>query len=89
MNSQKPILFENGLMNVKVQWEDVNITVPFDLTNSHDIILYKAFCGMQEKISKMQSQIDSLQEKRESYLLVQNSLKEVWDNKKDDIWNDF
>lgn len=76
-------------MKLNVQWEDVNIIVPFDLANEHDIILYKTFCEMKQKMDKMQSQIDLLQKRGEGYLLAQNSLKEIWDNKKDDIWNDF
>ncbi len=89
MNQSSPVLFTEGVMKVNVKWEDVNIAIPFDLSNNHDIVLYKAFREMQGHMKKMQSEINELRDQKDSELTLQGSLKEIWENNSDDVWGDF
>jgi len=90
-----PFLIEDGVVKIQVKWEDVFITIPFDFSKEHDIIIYKLFRGMQEQMEKMQNQITSLQGGRDSILVSSSKLikeevlEKIWNNQEDGVWDKF
>lgn len=63
---ERPILFEQG--NLKVRWEDTYINIPFNFEDSREIVLYRLFREMSDKIENMQKEINILKLGSKDYI---------------------
>lgn len=63
---QQNVLFEDGLM--KVRWEDMYIDIPFNFTNSNEIIFYKVIRGMQRQITELTGELNKVKKEQRDYI---------------------
>jgi hypothetical protein len=78
-----PILFEEG--QIKIKWEDIEINIPFNFENPNEIVLYKVVRGMQSQINNLENEMNKL--KQNKINIIEDSLKELWENEYDDRWS--
>lgn len=83
MENPKPILFEEG--QIKVKWEDTQISIPFNFENMNEVVLYKVVRGMQNQINNLENEMKRIKENKID--IIEDSLKDLWENEYDNRWS--
>lgn len=84
-----PLTFSIGSYPNKFQ-KSVNFDKQELLKVSYEIPVQEIISGLLNEVNLLRERVDSLEKSRNgNFVLVQDTLKEIWDNKKDDVWNDF
>lgn len=62
----KFIIAEEGMLMIK--WEDINIPINLNLSDSKEVIIYKVIRDMKKEIADLQEQLGEIKKGQDSYI---------------------